>query len=49
LDPKFAEAYTYRGLAKINLNYKDGGCLDFSKSGELGHEEAYDHIKEYCN
>jgi len=42
-------AYSQRGLAKIGLNQRDSGCLDFSKSGELGYEGAYDLIKDYCN
>jgi tetratricopeptide (TPR) repeat protein len=42
-------AYAERGLAKIGLNQKESGCLDFSKSGELGYEGAYDLIKENCN
>jgi hypothetical protein len=33
---------------KIELNQKDGGCLDLSKAGELGYSEAYDKIQQYC-
>ncbi|PXY41392.1 hypothetical protein DMB65_08300 [Flavobacterium cheongpyeongense] len=42
-------AYFNMGIAKIKLNQKDSGCLDLSKSGELGLEEAYKMIKKYCN
>jgi len=49
LNPKLAEAYAARGLAKIGLGQKDGGCLDLSKTGEMGYAEAYDLIKKYCN
>ena len=49
LDPKDLEAYMNRGACKILTNNKNEGCLDFSKAGELGHEKAYDMIKEYCN
>jgi tetratricopeptide (TPR) repeat protein len=42
-------AYSRRGLAKIGLNQKESGCLDFSKSGELGYEGAYENIKLFCN
>ncbi len=49
LNPKYADAYYNRGIAKIELGQKDNGCLDFSKAGELGHAEAYESIKEYCN
>ena len=40
--------YYYRGLSKIGLNQKDSGCMDLSKSGELGLAKAYDAIKTYC-
>ncbi len=42
-------AYAQRGLMKIGLKQKDSGCLDLSKSGELGHERAYESIKLFCN
>ncbi|MEM0543801.1 hypothetical protein WFZ85_14345 [Flavobacterium sp. j3] len=41
--------YFNRGIAKIKLGQKDTGCLDLSKSGELGLAQAYDIIKKYCN
>jgi tetratricopeptide (TPR) repeat protein len=47
--PKCAEAYYWRGFMKIQLNQKESGCLDFSKAGELGHEDAYSAIVNYCN
>jgi len=48
LNPKDAEAYYNRGLAKIGMGQKDSGCLDLSKARELGHSGAYQRIKEYC-
>ncbi len=45
---ELAVAYYYRGLAKVNLGDKMGGCLDMSKSGELGYQDAYIMIKKYC-
>jgi len=42
-------AYLNRGLAKFKLGRKDSGCLDLSKAGELGAENAYDMIQKYCN
>lgn len=42
-------AFFNRGIAKIELNQKESGCLDLSKAGELGQMEAYEAIKEYCN
>ncbi len=46
--PYLAEAYYNRGLVLIYLKDKDKGCLDISKSGELGVKEAYSVIKKYC-
>jgi len=43
------QAFYFRGIAKIELNQKESGCLDLSKVGELGQMDAYDAIKEYCN
>ena len=48
LDPKDAGAYFSRGSAKLILHDTDGGCLDISKSGELGYELAYIYIQSYC-
>jgi hypothetical protein len=28
---------------------KDSGCLDLSKAGELGYENAYEKIRKLCN
>ena len=44
----YSNSYYNRGLAKIALDQKDSGCLDFSKAGELGLSAAYEAIKEYC-
>jgi tetratricopeptide (TPR) repeat protein len=44
-----AKVYYNRGLCKMKLNLKDGACLDFSKSGELGFKNAYEQIAVYCN
>lgn len=46
--PKHEYIYYFRGYAKIKLNQKESGCLDFSKSGELGNKKAYEAIKKYC-
>jgi tetratricopeptide (TPR) repeat protein len=48
LYPYLAEAYYNRGLVLIYLKDKDKGCLDISKAGELGIQEAYSVIKKYC-
>ncbi|MDR1225392.1 MAG: tetratricopeptide repeat protein [Prevotellaceae bacterium] len=48
LYPNFAEAYYNRGLVQIFMQDTEKGCLDISKSGELGIKEAYNIIKRYC-
>lgn len=49
LNPKVANSYFYRGRANYKLGDKTKACEDWSKAGELGHNEAYDFIKKYCN
>jgi len=39
----------FRGLSKIKLGEKIGGCEDLSKAGEESYFEAYEAIKKYCN
>jgi tetratricopeptide (TPR) repeat protein len=46
--PYFAEAYFNRGLVSIYLRDTEKGCIDVSKSGEMGVSEAYSIIKRYC-
>lgn len=48
LFPYFAEAYYNRGLVQIYLKDTQTGCFDLSKAGELGLEEAYEMLKQYC-
>jgi len=43
------EAYYNRGLAQIYLKDKEKGCIDLSKAGELGVQDAYRVIKKYCS
>ena len=49
LNPHFAEAYYNRGLIQIYMKDTRKGCLDISKAGELGIEEAYEVLKTYTN
>ncbi len=49
LNPHFAEAYYNRGLIQIYMKDTRKGCLDISKAGELGIEEAYEVLKVYMN
>ena len=46
-DKKFIHYWS--GYAKYSLGDLEGACVDWSKAGELGMEEAYDAIKENCN
>jgi tetratricopeptide (TPR) repeat protein len=46
--PYFAEAYFNRGLVSIYLRDTEKGCIDISKSGEMGVKDAYPIIKRYC-
>ena len=48
LNPNFAEAYYNRGLIQIYMKDTRKGCLDISKAGELGIEEAYEVLKQYA-
>lgn len=41
-------AYLYRGRVFYKLGDKIKACQDWSKSGELGSEEAYKFISQYC-
>ena len=48
LKPGAAEAYYYLGKSNIILGYKEDGCDDLSKAGELGFLDAYEAMKKYC-
>ena len=49
LNANFAEAYYNRGLIQIYMKDTRKGCLDISKAGELGIEDAYEVLKRYMN
>jgi tetratricopeptide (TPR) repeat protein len=48
-EPGLAEAYFNRALTLIFLNDARSACVDLSQAGELGLEQAYKVIKQYCN
>jgi len=48
-DNEFKEAYYNRGLTYIYLKENENGCMDMSKAGELGMEEAYQVIGRFCD
>jgi hypothetical protein len=42
------DAYFNRGLVLIYLKDREKGCIDLSRAGELGVQDAYGVIKKYC-
>lgn len=48
LHPDCGECYYYRGLTYITIGEIEAGCVDLSKAGEHGYEEAYKRIEAYC-
>ena len=48
LYPRMGDAYFNRGLVLIYLKDKEKGCIDLSRAGELGVQDAYGVIKKYC-
>ena len=46
--PYMGDAYFNRGLVLIYLKDKEKGCIDLSRAGELGLEDAYNVISRYC-
>ena len=46
--PYFGDAFFNRGLVLIYLKDKEKGCIDLSKAGELGIDDAYSVINKYC-
>ncbi|MCM1150568.1 MAG: tetratricopeptide repeat protein [Alistipes sp.] len=49
LDPWLAEAYYNRGIVQLFMKDTRKGCLDLSKAGELGIEEAYEVLKRHTH
>ena len=48
LYPYMGDAYFNRRLVLIYLKDKEKGCIDLSRAGELGVQDAYGVIKKYC-
>lgn len=46
LDPAFAEAYYWKGVAKANL--KENPCSDLKKAADMGFEAAAPALQKYC-
>ncbi|KAB1154390.1 tetratricopeptide repeat protein [Flavobacterium luteum] len=49
IHPEDGLAFYNRGQAKMALGQKDNACMDWRKAGELGYENVFEDIKEYCN
>lgn len=49
IEPNFAEAYDLRGITRAELGDKVGACEDWVKSYELGFNEAFKLVKEFCD
>lgn len=47
-NPNFAEAYYNRGLIRLLLRKHEEACLDLSRAGQLGLDQAYRAIAEQC-
>lgn len=47
LNPNYAEAYYWKGVAKFNLNKNP--CFDLNKALNLGFDEAQIPLKKYCH
>jgi len=48
IEPRFSEAWFNRGLIKLIKGDKQSGCVDISKAGELGLNQAYSLIQKFC-
>jgi tetratricopeptide (TPR) repeat protein len=48
LNPDFPEAHFNKGIILIFLKLRSVGCIDLSRAGELGIQDAYHVMKRYC-
>ena len=48
-DSQKSKVFYMKGISLFSLGKKDEACLSLSKAGELGKEDAYEIIKQYCN
>jgi tetratricopeptide (TPR) repeat protein len=48
LNPKSSSTYYFRGVVNIAYGNRKAGCLDLSKSGELGDSHSYSLIRQHC-
>ncbi len=45
----FANAFFYRGMAKVSINLFETSCQDIRKASDLGHMEAEMASEIFCN
>lgn len=48
LQPNEPLYHFIRGISFLQSGNRSQACTNFSRAGELGHEEAYNYIAEYC-
>jgi tetratricopeptide (TPR) repeat protein len=49
LQPSYAEAFDLRGIVKRELGDNDGACQDWQRSYELGFDNAFQLLKNFCD
>ena len=49
LNPRFAEAYYNRGIARILAYNRPDACLDFRESAQLGYDRGEEQIQYLCS
>ncbi len=49
INPENERSYFFLGVSYLETDELNKGCLNLSKSGELGNLKAYELIKKYCN
>ena len=48
INPKLAEVYFKRGIAKLNIFEYKAACSDFKKAKSLNHHKADDYLLKHC-
>lgn len=48
LNPQYAEAYVWRGSAKLEIGEEKEGCLDLIKAVDLGMDKAKSIFTKFC-
>lgn len=48
LNPNYADAYNFRGMAKYKSGNISGACSDWNRASELGNASAGEMAQRYC-